>query len=133
MSRDPGQSPDSNTDGLTDKQRAFVAEYLVDLNATQAAIRAGYSPKTANQQGPENLVKPGIQVAIAAAQQARIKRTHIDQDYVMFRLQREAELEGEGASHSARVSTLALLGKQLQMFKEGDGRPQVPVQFIITK
>ena len=42
---------------LTEKQKRFVEEYLIDLNATQAAIRAGYSPKTANEQGTQNLAK----------------------------------------------------------------------------
>jgi phage terminase small subunit len=51
---------------LTPKQERFVAEYLVDLNATQAAIRAGYSKKTAQQVGSENLSKPVIAEAIAA-------------------------------------------------------------------
>ena len=53
---------------LTPKQAAFVAEYLVDLNATQAAIRAGYSAKTAGSVGAENLSKPEIAAAIAEAQ-----------------------------------------------------------------
>ena len=53
---------------LTPKQQRFVGEYLVDLNATQAAIRAGYSEKTARAIGCENLTKPDIQEAIAAAQ-----------------------------------------------------------------
>lgn len=52
------------TEGLTDKQRMFVEEYLVDFNATQAAIRAGYSEKTASVIGYENLRKPQIQQAI---------------------------------------------------------------------
>lgn len=46
--------------GLTDKQQRFVDEYLIDLNATQAAIRAGYSEKTAKEIGSENLTKPNI-------------------------------------------------------------------------
>jgi phage terminase small subunit len=50
---------------LTPKQRAFIDEYLVDLNATQAAIRAGYSPDTAGSIGHENLKKPEIAAAIA--------------------------------------------------------------------
>ena len=50
---------------LTPKQERFVAEYLIDLNATQAAIRAGYSKKTAKQMGTENLAKPVIAAAIA--------------------------------------------------------------------
>ena len=51
---------------LTPKQAKFVQEYLIDLNATQAAIRAGYSPKRADAQGYENLRKPEIQTALAA-------------------------------------------------------------------
>lgn len=54
-------------DGLTDKQRAFIAEYLRDKNATQAAIRAGYSAKTASQIGEQNLRKIQIRSAIDAA------------------------------------------------------------------
>ena len=50
---------------LTEKQQRFVDEYLIDLNATQAAIRAGYSVKTANEQGSQNLAKLSIQQAIA--------------------------------------------------------------------
>ena len=56
---------------LTPKQQRFVDEYLIDLNATQAAIRAGYSPKTAQQMGAENLSKPVIAEAIEAAQQVK--------------------------------------------------------------
>ena len=51
---------------LTDKQALFVLEYLVDLNATQAAIRAGYSAQTARKIGSENLTKPDIMQAIAS-------------------------------------------------------------------
>ncbi|ATJ91552.1 terminase [Acetobacter senegalensis] len=69
--------------GLSDKQRRFVEEYLVDLNATQAAIRAGYSEKTAGRIGSENLQKLDIQNAISEAQNARSKRTQITQDRVL--------------------------------------------------
>ena len=68
---------------LTDKQQAFVNEYLIDLNATQAAIRAGYSERTAYASGYENLSKPQIAVAIADAFKARSERTQIDADYVL--------------------------------------------------
>jgi phage terminase small subunit len=53
---------------LSEKQKRFVSEYLIDLNATQAAIRAGYSAKTARSVGSENLTKPDIAAAIAEAQ-----------------------------------------------------------------
>ena len=68
---------------LTPKQERFVAEYLIDLNATQAAIRAGYSEKTAQVIGSENLSKPMIAAAVAAAQVKRSKRTEVTQDYVL--------------------------------------------------
>lgn len=72
--------------GLTPKQQRFVDEYLVDLNATQAAIRAGYSEKTAHQIGAETLIKPDVQQAIQSAMKARSQRTQIDQDWVLQRL-----------------------------------------------
>lgn len=71
------------TDKLTPKQQRFIDEYLVDLNATQAAIRAGYSAKTAGQIGDENLKKPQIKAAIDEAMAKRTERTEIDQDYVL--------------------------------------------------
>ena len=52
---------------MTAKQQLFVDEYLIDLNATQAALRAGYSEKTARSIGAENLSKPDIEKAIADA------------------------------------------------------------------
>lgn len=74
--------------GLTDKQRRFVEEYLVDLNATQAAIRAGYSDKAAAETGYENLRKPQIARAIEAAMEARSRRTLITADRVLEELAR---------------------------------------------
>lgn len=68
---------------LTAKQQRFIEEYLIDLNATQAAIRAGYSEKTAFQTGTENLKKPNVATAITAAKQERSKRTEITQDMVI--------------------------------------------------
>lgn len=69
---------------LTEKQQRFVDEYLVDLNATQAAIRAGYSPATAGSIGHENLKKPEIQAAITAGRKLQQERTHIDADKVVL-------------------------------------------------
>lgn len=71
---------------LTEKQGRFVEEYLVDLNATEAAKRAGYSEKTAYSIGFENLRKPEIQEAIQEAMDARSKRTEITQDRVLQEL-----------------------------------------------
>jgi phage terminase small subunit len=71
---------------LTAKQEQFVAEYLIDLNATQAAIRAGYSENSAHVIGCENLSKPNVQSAIADAMGKRQKRTEITQDRVLAEL-----------------------------------------------
>lgn len=68
---------------LTDKQQRFVEEYLIDLNATQAAIRAGYSENTARAIGAENLTKPDIAAAIAALKADRSERTEVSADYVL--------------------------------------------------
>ena len=68
---------------LTAKQARFVEEYLIDLNATQAALRAGYSARTAKDIGCENLAKPNIAAAITKAQSKRSERTEITQDMVL--------------------------------------------------
>ena len=80
----------AKTAKLTEKQQRFVDEYLIDLNATQAAIRAGYSAKTADAIGCENLTKPNIQEAISKAMAERSKRTGINQDRVVLELARIA-------------------------------------------
>lgn len=71
---------------MTKKQKRFVEEYLIDLNATQAAIRAGYSPETAYSIGSENLKKPEIRVCIEKAMAERSKRTGINQDRIIMEL-----------------------------------------------
>lgn len=71
---------------LTDKQEMFCREYLIDLNATQAAIRAGYSDKTANRTASENLSKPDIQNRIAELKAQRNEQVNIDAAYVLRRL-----------------------------------------------
>jgi len=70
---------------LTPKQSRFIEEYLIDLNATQAAIRAGYSEKTAQMIGWENLRKPLIAEAISKAAQKRTECTEITQDLILYR------------------------------------------------
>ena len=75
---------------LTPKQACFVEEYLTDLNATQAAIRAGYSPKMAGRIGFQLLEKSGIQAAIQAAQRERSARTGVTADRVVQEIARVA-------------------------------------------
>ncbi len=71
---------------LTNKQKRFVEEYLIDLNASQAAIRAGYSKKTAGEIGYENLKKPELQAAIQTAIKKRSERTEITAVKVLIEL-----------------------------------------------
>ncbi|MCP1404437.1 terminase small subunit [Achromobacter insolitus] len=75
---------------LNEKQRRFAAEYLIDLNAKQAAIRAGYSPKTAESQGSRLLSNAKVAKAIQAGKEARAARTEITQDRVLQELARLA-------------------------------------------
>lgn len=75
---------------LTPKQERFVAEYQVDFNATQAAIRAGYSPRSAKAIGQENLTKPDIQTALRAAMDQAAQRLEITRDRVLLEYARLA-------------------------------------------
>lgn len=75
---------------LNARQERFAQEYIIDLNATQAAIRSGYSVRTAHAIGDENLRKPGIAAMISAAQAARSERTGITQDRVLKELAKVA-------------------------------------------
>jgi phage terminase small subunit len=75
---------------LTIKQKAFCDEYLIDLNATQAAIRAGYSPKTANEQGSRLLTNVSVRAYVDKEIAERSKRTGINQDRVIRELARLA-------------------------------------------
>jgi len=123
---------------LTAKQEAFCNEYMVDLNATQAAIRAEYSEDTARQIGSENLSKPVITDRIAELQEERATRTEITADYVISNLKEVAERcmvavpvmeydhDAKGMvetgeyrfEHSGANKSLELLGKHLGIFVE---------------
>lgn len=117
---------------LTKKQKAFIQEYLVDLNATQAAIRAGYSKKTAYSIGQENLSKPEIRQALQEAQKRREKRTEVTQDYVIAKLREIVEKDASDGPDSElkyanKIRALELLGKHTGAFdggaKEGQNEP----------
>lgn len=83
----------SADDALTRQQELFVAEYLKDLNATQAAIRAGYSPRTANEQAARLLVNVSIQREIQRHMDARLHRIEESADSVLKRLIEEANAD----------------------------------------
>lgn len=71
---------------LTTKQEKFCQEYMIDLNATQAAMRAGYCARTVNKTGPANLVKVGVQAEIQRLISKRSERTEITADKVVLEL-----------------------------------------------
>jgi phage terminase small subunit len=112
---------------LTAKQKIFVQEYLVDLNATQAAIRAGYSPKTANRTASENLSKPDIQAAIHKSMQKREKRVEVNQDYVISKLFEITEKEASDMPESDlkygnKIKAIELLGKHVGAWDRKDDK-----------
>lgn len=103
---------------LTAKQKAFVQEYLVDLNATQAARRAGYkNPEIGRQLIANNNVSKAIQAAL----KAREKRTEVTQDYVITKLREIAEKNASDGpdsdlKYSSKIKALELLGKHVGAF-----------------
>ena len=105
---------------LTAKQSRFVDEYLVDLNATQAALRAGYSQRTAGQIGDENLKKPEIQSAIQQRMQERQARTQITADLVLREVASIAlaPLGDEVVKTADKLKALELAGKHLAMWTD---------------
>lgn len=103
---------------LTDKQTAFVREYLVDLNATQAAIRAGYSERTAYSVGQRLLKNVEIQRAVAAAQAKRARRVEIEaEDVLRGVIEVTAQARGSGDLKTA-LKGYELQGKHLGMWTE---------------
>lgn len=116
---------------LTPKQKRFVAEYLVDLNATAAARRAGYSVKTADRIGPELLGKTCVSEAIQRAIQNRERRTEITQDMVLretaklafFDIRKMFDKDGKPLDISKldADTAAALVGLDVQDIADNDG------------
>ncbi len=118
---------------LTPMQTRFVDEYLIDLNAKEAAIRAGYSKKTAKQLGYKTLQVPAVQEAVTEAMAARSERTKVSQDWIIERLVENVEramqikpvLDGQGKptgehAYQGNVANkgLELLGRHQGMFTD---------------
>lgn len=97
--------------GLNDKQEAFVREYLVDFNATQAAARAGYSKKTAQEQGSRLLSNVMVQARLKEFRERAAEQTVADINWVRQRLMEEATDYSEFASHSARIKAIELIAR----------------------
>lgn len=117
--------------GLTPKQALFVREYLVDLSATAAAIRAGYSKKTAHSQGPRLLANVGVAAAIQKAMNKRAEKVELTAERVLEEISaigftelmppmkgEEGGLEWPVVRASDKLKALELLGKHLKLFTE---------------
>ena len=129
---------------LTPKQRRFVEEFQMDCNGKQAAIRAGYSPRTAAAQASQNLTKLNVQQALKEAIAARSERLEVDDDWVLSQLienanramqaspvlDKDGELTGEWVYQGSVANrALELIGKHLGMFVD---RHQVQHKGVIN-
>ena len=103
---------------LTPKQAQFVKEYLVDLNGTQAAIKCGYSPKTAVKQASRLLTNADIKNAIQAEMDKRAKKTNITAEYVLNGIKDTIEKAQLNDRYSETLKGLELLGKHLKLFTD---------------
>jgi phage terminase small subunit len=113
---------------LTPKQEAFVREYLIDLNATQAAIRAGYSPKTAQEQSSRLLSKAMVVKAVQLGMDKRADKLSLTAEDVLRdinlvkedAMSRIADREGNMnmANHAAALKALELQGRHLKLFTD---------------
>lgn len=107
---------EKNVKKLTARQERFCREYIIDYNATKAAVRAGYSEKTAYSIGSENLKKPEILSFIRTLQGNQVQRLCINADWVVIQLAKVYdECMSEGNFRCALIS-LEMLGKHLAMF-----------------
>ena len=124
---------------MTDKQARFCEEYMIDLNATQAAIRAGYSPKTAREQAPRLLANVSIQNRIAQLQAEQSRRTGVSADRVVRELAKIAFANAsdlsfgeDGLEHEVKLAdklrALDLLGKHLGMYKDASEKENAAAQ-----
>jgi phage terminase small subunit len=135
----------ANMRELTPKQAAFVREYLIDLNATQAAIRAGYSANTANEQGSRLLTNVSVHSLIQKAMNERAETVGLTAADVLRdinavkadAMRKTYDKDGNEvmANHTAALKALELQGKHLKMFTDkvelsGDKNNPLQVQLI---
>ncbi|MEY9435567.1 terminase small subunit [Bradyrhizobium elkanii] len=129
---------DADKAPLNDKQQRFILEYLIDFNASQAAIRAGYSPKTAGSQAHDLLKKPEIQTAIAEARDRTSNRLELTRDQVIEQYRRlgfsdirkafDAYGQIKPIAELDEETAAAIQGYEVEMrMLDGPDAPPVPV------
>lgn len=103
---------------LSPKQQRFVNEYLIDFNGTQAAIRAGYSERTARQQAPRLLTSVNISKVIKQRQEAMSKKLNLTVEKVLMDLNNLRELATKAGQYASAIRATELLGKHLGMLSD---------------
>ena len=119
---------------LTDKQKMFCKEYMIDLNATQACIRAGYSKKTAKVIGSQNLSKLNIQEEITKLMKKREDKVELTAEKVLKDIERVREKAEDSDQYNVSLKASELQGKHLAMFTEKqkiEGELRVPQLNIV--
>jgi phage terminase small subunit len=100
---------------LTDKQQLFCKEYLIDLNGTQAAIRAGYSENTAQEISSENLSKPLIQEYLTELKAEREQKLEINAQWVLNQAVKVHNMTLQDKDHTNALKALDLIGKHVNI------------------
>jgi len=114
---------------LTIKQQRFIEEYVIDFNATKAAINAGYSEKTARSIGCELLTKPDIRSAIKQQLEQLSADSYVSREVILTGLLKEAMGTGENSTPASRVNAWSQLGKLSGLY--ADATPQTSIDDLI--
>ena len=117
---------------LSPRRLRFAHEYILDLNATQAAIRAGYSPHTARQQGSRLLSFVDVSQEIARLQQAKSDRLGLTVGHILEGLRENAESARATGQISASIRALELIGRSMGMFSNRRDTRVPPVTFTMN-
>ena len=113
---------------LTNKQKIFCEEYQSDLNATQAAIRAGYSKATAKQQGSRLLTNVDVQAEVQRLIAERAEKVGLDGEEILKEIKRLALASEDDVPHTLKMRTLELAGKHLNLWDRDQGKaPRVEI------
>ena len=119
---------------LTPKQERFCQEYVIDFNATQAAIRAGYSKKTAHATGQENLRKPIISETIAKSKAKLADTAGVTVEQITEEFKKIAFGEvSKNLTYKNKIAALENLGKHIGYYEKDNAQQNVPIKENLTE